>query len=71
MESIHPQPEDVLKNIIETAYEYENALAAGEDLVRLHLLNKQEQIQSRINEVSSTLTKKGDVWPEKRVNDLE
>lgn len=46
-------------------------MAAGEDLVRLHLFNKQEQIQSRINEVSSTLNKKRDVWPEKRVNDLE
>lgn len=60
-----------IKNIIETANECENALAAGEDLVRLHLLNKQEQIQSQLKEVNSTLDKKRDIWPEKRVNDLE
>ena len=60
-----------IKNIIETAKECENALAAGEDLVRLHLLYKQEQIQSKLKEVNSTLDKKRGVWLEKRVNVLE
>ena len=57
-----------IKHLIETAKECENALAAGEDLVRLHLLNKQEQIQSQLKEVNSTLkNKKRDGWPIKRV----
>lgn len=60
-----------IKNIIVIANECKNALAAGEDLVRLQILNKQEQIQSQLMEVNSTLDKKRDVWPEKRVNDLE
>ena len=46
-------------------------MAAGEDLVHLHLLKKQEQIQSQIRVVNSTLDKKRGVWPERRVKDLE
>ena len=60
-----------ITDITEIAKECDNALAAGKDLVRLHLLKKKEQIQSQIREVNSTLAKNRDVWPERRVKDLE
>ena len=63
-----------ITDITEIAKECDNALAAGKDLVRLHLpdlLKKKEQIQSQIREVNSTLAKNRNVWPEKRVKDLE
>jgi hypothetical protein len=60
-----------INKIIEVAKECENALIAGEDLVRIHLLEKQDKLQREMVEASNTLEKKRNVWPEKRVEDLE
>jgi hypothetical protein len=60
-----------INKIIEVAKECENALIAGEDLVRIHLLEKQDKLQRAMVEASNTLEKKRNVWPEKRVEDLE
>lgn len=56
-----------IMSVIEIAQECENALVAGEDLVHLRLLEKQEKVQNQIKEVNSTLDKKRNIWPEKRV----
>ena len=60
-----------INKIIEVVKECENALIAGEDLVRIHLLEKQDKLQREMVEASNTLEKKRNVWPEKRVEDLE
>jgi hypothetical protein len=60
-----------IKTIIEAANECENALIAGEDIVRLHLLKKEENTKNQMTEVNNTLEKKRNVWQEKRVKDLE
>lgn len=60
-----------VENMVEVAKECENAFAAGEDMVRLNLLSKKEKTKSTLLELNNLLEKKRDVWPEKRVKDLE
>ena len=57
--------------ITEAARECENALIAEENLVRTHLLEKQERLQQKMREADDTLRKKQSISPEKRVKDLE
>ena len=60
-----------IRQIIEVAEECENALIAGNDLVRTQLLEKQDKLQQKIEEESNTLKKKRNIWPDKRIEDLE
>ena len=61
-----------IRAITEAAVEYENALIAGEDFVRVNLnLQKQEKLQQKMKEAADTMNKKRSIWPEKRVKDLE
>ena len=60
-----------IRAITEAAVEYENALIAGEDLVRVNLLQKQEKLQQKMKEAADTMNKKRSIWPEKRIKDLE
>lgn len=71
MTLMHPQQSNINNKIIEVAKECENALIAGEDLVCIHLLEKQDKLQWEMVEASNVLEKKRNVWLEKRVEDLE
>lgn len=58
-------------DIVEVANTCDKALIAGEDLVRNNLIEKQAKIQLQMKGAESTLAKKRDIWPQKRVADLE
>ena len=60
-----------IRAITEAAVEYKNALIAGEDLIRVNLLQKQEKLQQKMKEAADTMNQKQSIWPEKRVKDLE
>ncbi len=60
-----------IRQIIEVAEKCKNALIAGNDLMRTQLLEKQDKLQQKIEEESNTLKKKRNVWPDKRIEDLE
>jgi hypothetical protein len=60
-----------IEHVIEVANECENAMTAGEDLVRRNLIKRQDNVKSEILNIDTLLGKKRSILPEKRVCDME